>query len=85
MQTPITPRRALVEAPRYEVGLTDGWYGFKAQLDPHLEALIDRGRIIVGTKLRVVGAEVEYCHRVRDARLLMLTTFAGFASSFARR
>jgi len=59
MQTPITPRRVLAEAPRYEVGLTDGWYGVKAQLDPHLEALIDRGRIVVGAKLRVVGAEVE--------------------------
>ena len=44
--------------PRYRVGLTDGWYGIRACFDPHLEALIDQGRILVGQKLHIQTAEV---------------------------
>ena len=38
--------------------LCDGWYSIQAFVDPALEKLIDRGRISVGTKLRIIGAEL---------------------------
>ncbi|XP_005387775.1 PREDICTED: breast cancer type 2 susceptibility protein isoform X3 [Chinchilla lanigera] len=40
------------------VELTDGWYAVKAQLDPPLSALVKNGRLAVGQKIIVHGAEL---------------------------
>ena len=38
--------------------LTDGWYGIKAVVDRPLSAIIQRGRLGVGDKILVTGAEL---------------------------
>ncbi|XP_043928772.1 breast cancer type 2 susceptibility protein homolog [Protopterus annectens] len=40
------------------VEVTDGWYSIKALLDPPLTALLHRGRLAVGYKIIVHGAEL---------------------------
>lgn len=40
------------------VELTDGWYAVKAQLDPPLSALVKNGRLTVGQKIIIHGAEL---------------------------
>lgn len=40
------------------VELTDGWYAVKAQLDPPLLALLKNGRLTVGQKIIMHGAEL---------------------------
>ncbi|XP_007097707.2 breast cancer type 2 susceptibility protein [Panthera tigris] len=40
------------------VELTDGWYAIKAQLDPPLLALVKKGRLTVGHKIIIHGAEL---------------------------
>uniref|UniRef100_A0A673TDI8 BRCA2 DNA repair associated n=1 Tax=Suricata suricatta TaxID=37032 RepID=A0A673TDI8_SURSU len=40
------------------VKLTDGWYAIKAQLDPPLSALVKKGRLTVGHKIIIHGAEL---------------------------
>uniref|UniRef100_A0A4X1TE88 Tower domain-containing protein n=1 Tax=Sus scrofa TaxID=9823 RepID=A0A4X1TE88_PIG len=40
------------------VELTDGWYAIKAQLDPPLSALLKNGRLTVGQKIIIHGAEL---------------------------
>ncbi|KAM5336603.1 breast cancer type 2 susceptibility protein isoform 2-T2 [Glossophaga mutica] len=40
------------------VELTDGWYAVKAQLDPPLSALVQKGRLSVGQKIITHGAEL---------------------------
>ncbi|XP_036107245.1 breast cancer type 2 susceptibility protein isoform X1 [Molossus molossus] len=40
------------------VELTDGWYAVKAQLDPPLSALVQKGRLAVGQKIITHGAEL---------------------------
>ncbi|XP_029415527.1 breast cancer type 2 susceptibility protein isoform X5 [Nannospalax galili] len=40
------------------IELTDGWYAVKAQLDPPLLALLKSGRLTVGQKIIVHGAEL---------------------------
>ncbi|XP_072832200.1 breast cancer type 2 susceptibility protein [Vicugna pacos] len=40
------------------VELTDGWYAIKAQTDPPLSALIKNGRLTVGQKVIIHGAEL---------------------------
>ncbi|KAG8452810.1 hypothetical protein GDO86_004557 [Hymenochirus boettgeri] len=40
------------------IELTDGWYGIKALLDPALTALLHRGRLFIGQKIVVNGAEL---------------------------
>ncbi|KAM6180384.1 breast cancer type 2 susceptibility protein [Erethizon dorsatum] len=40
------------------IELTDGWYAVKAQLDPPLSALVKNGRLAVGQKIIVHGAEL---------------------------
>ncbi|XP_059540155.1 breast cancer type 2 susceptibility protein isoform X3 [Myotis daubentonii] len=46
-----TSKTAIVE-------LTDGWYAVKAQLDPPLSALVQKGRLAVGQKIITHGAEL---------------------------
>nr|KAF6373050.1 BRCA2 DNA repair associated [Pipistrellus kuhlii] len=46
-----TSKTAIVE-------LTDGWYAAKAQLDPPLSALVQKGRLAVGQKIITHGAEL---------------------------
>ena len=38
--------------------LTDGWYGIDAHCDPALSQLVENGKIFVGLKLLVSGAEL---------------------------
>uniref|UniRef100_A0A452FIX7 BRCA2 DNA repair associated n=1 Tax=Capra hircus TaxID=9925 RepID=A0A452FIX7_CAPHI len=40
------------------VQLTDGWYAIKAQVDPPLSALLKNGRLTVGQKIIIHGAEL---------------------------
>ncbi|XP_057563874.1 breast cancer type 2 susceptibility protein isoform X1 [Hippopotamus amphibius kiboko] len=40
------------------VELTDGWYAIKAQVDPPLSALLKNGRLTVGQKIVIHGAEL---------------------------
>jgi hypothetical protein len=40
------------------VELTDGWYSLPAVLDPALSALVRRGALREGCKLRIAGATV---------------------------
>lgn len=40
------------------VWLTDGWYSIKAQLDGPLTSMLHRGRLLVGGKLIVHGAQL---------------------------
>lgn len=47
-----------VENPFAVVWLTDGWYSIKAQLDGPLTSLLNRGRLAVGGKLIVHGAQL---------------------------
>ncbi|CAL8351587.1 unnamed protein product [Lota lota] len=54
-QTPKTKSQA---PPLGMVWLTDGWYAIKAQLDAPLTAMLQRGRLELGGKLVVYGAEL---------------------------
>lgn len=47
--------------PKYEVELTDGWYDMTASIDSFLSSMIDKKKIIVGTKLIMSGAELLNC------------------------
>ncbi|XP_045725247.1 breast cancer type 2 susceptibility protein [Mirounga angustirostris] len=40
------------------VELTDGWYAIKAQFDPPLAALVKNGRLTIGQKIVIHGAEL---------------------------
>uniref|UniRef100_A0A8C8B3F7 BRCA2 DNA repair associated n=1 Tax=Otus sunia TaxID=257818 RepID=A0A8C8B3F7_9STRI len=40
------------------IEVTDGWYGIRALLDPPLKAFLHRGRLSVGQKIIVHGAEL---------------------------
>uniref|UniRef100_A0A8C3WKJ3 BRCA2 DNA repair associated n=1 Tax=Catagonus wagneri TaxID=51154 RepID=A0A8C3WKJ3_9CETA len=40
------------------VELTDGWYAIKAQIDPPLSALLKNGKLTVGQKIIIHGAEL---------------------------
>jgi hypothetical protein len=43
----------------YHLELTDGWYGIPCELDEELQAALDKGKIFVGLKLRIVNAELK--------------------------
>lgn len=47
-----------VENPFAVVWLTDGWYSIKAQLDGPLTSMLHRGRLSVGGKLIIHGAQL---------------------------
>ncbi|XP_053564435.1 breast cancer type 2 susceptibility protein [Bombina bombina] len=47
----VKPASAIIE-------VTDGWYSIKALLDPALTALLRRGRLFIGQKIVVHGAEL---------------------------
>lgn len=47
-----------VKNPFAVVWLTDGWYSIKAQLDGPLTSMLHRGRLPVGGKLIVHGAQL---------------------------
>lgn len=49
---------AKVEPPSAVVWLTDGWYAIKAQLDEPLTAMLHKGRLAVGRKLIIYGAQL---------------------------
>ncbi|XP_028321450.1 breast cancer type 2 susceptibility protein isoform X2 [Gouania willdenowi] len=46
------------QSPAAVIWLTDGWYAIKAQLDKPLTAMVHRGRLAVGGKLMVHGAQL---------------------------
>ncbi|KAJ7995137.1 hypothetical protein DPEC_G00241440 [Dallia pectoralis] len=52
------PQSAEESSPVAVIWLTDGWYAIKAQLDVPLTAMLHRGRLVVGGKLLVHGAEL---------------------------
>lgn len=58
------------------IELTDGWYAIKAQLDPPLLALLKNGRLTVGQKIILQGAELvgspEACTPLEAPESLML-------------
>uniref|UniRef100_A0A671W034 BRCA2 DNA repair associated n=1 Tax=Sparus aurata TaxID=8175 RepID=A0A671W034_SPAAU len=49
---------AKVENQSGVVWLTDGWYGIKTQLDEPLTAMLQKGRLAVGGKLIISGAQL---------------------------
>jgi len=48
---------------RYELELTDGWYGLTAVVDQELCLRIHHGTVAVGTKLISYGAELLNCEQ----------------------
>uniref|UniRef100_A0A2K6F2Q1 BRCA2 DNA repair associated n=1 Tax=Propithecus coquereli TaxID=379532 RepID=A0A2K6F2Q1_PROCO len=58
------------------IELTDGWYAVKAMLDPPLSALLKNGRLTVGQKIIIHGAELvgspEACTPLEAPDSLML-------------
>lgn len=56
--TPQGADGAKVEPPSGVVWLTDGWYAIKAQLDEPLTAMLHKGRLAVGGKLIIHGAQL---------------------------
>ncbi|XP_075865632.1 breast cancer type 2 susceptibility protein [Microcebus murinus] len=58
------------------IELTDGWYAVKALLDPPLSALLKNGRLTVGQKIIIHGAELvgspEACTPLEAPESLML-------------
>ncbi|XP_068571096.1 breast cancer type 2 susceptibility protein [Cebidichthys violaceus] len=73
-----TPRGAdaMGENPSAVVWLTDGWYAIKAQLDEPLTAMLHSGRVAVGGKLIIHGAQLlgsqEACSPLEAPESLML-------------
>lgn len=67
---------AKVENPSAVVWLTDGWYAIKAQLDEPLTAMLHKGRLAVGGKLIVHGAQLvgsqDACSPLEAPESLML-------------
>ncbi|XP_040043049.2 breast cancer type 2 susceptibility protein isoform X1 [Gasterosteus aculeatus] len=62
--------------PSAVVWLTDGWYAIRAQLDEPLTAMLRNGRVAVGSKLIVHGAQLvgsqEACSPLEAPEALML-------------
>lgn len=73
-----TPQRAeaKIESSSAVVWLTDGWYGIKAQLDEPLTAMLHTGRLAVGGKLIIYGAQLvgsqDACSPLEAPESLML-------------
>ncbi|XP_039637149.1 breast cancer type 2 susceptibility protein isoform X2 [Perca fluviatilis] len=67
---------AKVENPSAVVWLTDGWYTIKAQLDEPLTAMLNKGRVAVGGKLIIHGAQLvgsqDACSPLEAPESLML-------------
>ncbi|XP_040902571.1 breast cancer type 2 susceptibility protein isoform X2 [Toxotes jaculatrix] len=67
---------AKVEHPSAVVWLTDGWYAIKAQLDEPLTAMLHKGRLSVGGKLIIYGAQLvgsqDACSPLEAPESLML-------------
>lgn len=65
-----------VENPCAVVWLTDGWYSIKAQLDEPLTAMLHKGRLTVGGKLIIHGAQLvgsqDACSPLEAPESLML-------------
>ncbi|XP_044058562.1 breast cancer type 2 susceptibility protein isoform X2 [Siniperca chuatsi] len=65
-----------VENPSAVIWLTDGWYAIKAQLDEPLTAMLHKGRLAVGGKLIVHGAQLmgsqDACSPLEAPESLML-------------
>ncbi|XP_051962648.1 breast cancer type 2 susceptibility protein [Xyrauchen texanus] len=58
------------------IWLTDGWYSIKGLLDPPLSAMLQKGRLRIGDKIRINGAELtgsqEACPPLEAPDFLML-------------
>uniref|UniRef100_A0A3Q0R566 Tower domain-containing protein n=1 Tax=Amphilophus citrinellus TaxID=61819 RepID=A0A3Q0R566_AMPCI len=65
-----------VETPAALIWLTDGWYAIKAQLDEPLTAMVHKGRLAVGGKLIINGAQLvgsqDACSPLEAPESLML-------------
>ncbi|KAI4581411.1 hypothetical protein MJG53_009854 [Ovis ammon polii x Ovis aries] len=56
---PSSNKTSSVDATKVAIiQLTDGWYAIKAQVDPPLSALLKNGRLTVGQKIVIHGAEL---------------------------
>lgn len=71
--------------PSAVVWLTDGWYAIRAQLDEPLTAMLRNGRVAVGSKLIVHGAQLvgsqEACSPLEAPEALMLKVLSGAADT----
>uniref|UniRef100_A0A668TLR3 Tower domain-containing protein n=1 Tax=Oreochromis aureus TaxID=47969 RepID=A0A668TLR3_OREAU len=67
---------AKVETSAALIWLTDGWYAIKAQLDEPLTAMVHKGRLAVGGKLIIHGAQLvgsqDACSPLEAPESLML-------------
>ncbi|KAG8524816.1 Breast cancer type 2 susceptibility protein, partial [Galemys pyrenaicus] len=73
---PSCSKTSSVDTKKVNIELTDGWYAIKAQLDPPLLALLNSGRLVVGQKIIIHGAELvgspDACSPLEAPETLML-------------
>lgn len=69
-------KRCQVENPSAVIWVTDGWYAIKAQLDEPLTAMLHKGRLAIGGKLIIHGAQLvgsqDACSPLEAPESLML-------------
>lgn len=78
-----------VENQSAVVWLTDGWYAIKAQLDEPLTAMLHKGRLAVGGKLIIYGAQLvgsqDACSPLEAPESLMLKVLGGGKTHSSRK
>ncbi|KAJ3424942.1 breast cancer type 2 susceptibility protein brca2 [Anaeramoeba flamelloides] len=52
---------------QYRIELTDGWYSIKALFDKHLLTLIDKGKLIEGSRLQILNSQISGFEKVTSA------------------
>lgn len=74
-------KRSQVEQPSAVIWLTDGWYAIKAQVDEPLTAMLHKGRLAIGGKLIIHGAQLvgsqDACSPLEAPASLMLKVLEG--------
>lgn len=57
----ITNENLQICGKKIELILTDGWYPIRTSIDQLLSQQIYKGKLVVGTKLMIQGAEILDC------------------------
>nr|CAD7409454.1 unnamed protein product [Timema cristinae] len=61
LKSPVESKMETMISPRYELEVTDGWYGILASVDVEMCRLIESKLVTVGTKLMTHSAELLNC------------------------